>query len=54
VINAFNEDYPLKRLRELREGKRAKRIEIGRIRKTTGIIMEISDFPAEVRILTRS
>lgn len=36
------------------DGKSAKRMEIGRIRKTTGIIMLISAFPAAVSKRTRS
>jgi hypothetical protein len=38
--------HTVKRFRFDSDGHSAKRIEIGRMRKTTGIIIEISDFPA--------
>jgi hypothetical protein len=44
----------LKRFRFVSDGKSAKMIETGRMRKTTGIIIDISDFPAAVKRRTLS
>jgi hypothetical protein len=45
--------YEANKLRFVNDGHNAKRIEIGRMRKTTGIIIEISALPAAARIRLR-
>ena len=50
VLYLFLLLYDAKRLRFINEGHSAKSIEIGRIKKTTGIIIEISAFPAAANI----
>jgi hypothetical protein len=50
MVLVFRLHPAAKRFKDESEGQRAKRIEIGRIRKTTGIIIAISDFPAALKI----